>query len=396
MEFGLSEEQQNQLARVQQAADAWADHAAQVRRHTLEHGEHHPDFWADYCRAGTMGLLIEKEHGGSAQGLLAAALALEAFAARGLVLTLPVLTLATSRLVSVAGSEDLQARVLPGIADGSLVCGLGFTEAEAGHNFTRMSTFAHRDGDALVVNGEKAYISGVEVADRLLLVARSLTAEQRREQGLPSMAGFTAMLLDPRAEGVTLTELPLGGREGVRQWKVTLDDVRVPVSDVVGDEHGAILHLFDALNIERVLFTAIAVGSAAYLLDRAVGYASSRSVFGKEPIGASQAIGHPLARTRTELEAVRLLMYKAASEFDSGSDPVTVGAAANMAKVLAADTAYQAADQTLHTFGAAGWSEDKGLVEHFLDARLFRSTPVSQELALNFIAEAVLGLPRQR
>ncbi|MEU6554252.1 acyl-CoA dehydrogenase family protein [Streptomyces sp. NPDC046915] len=396
MDFTLTDTQHALLTQTQKTAETWADRALEIRRHTLEHGQHHPGFWKDYCAAGTMGFLVPREHGGTGQGLLAAALSLEAFAARGLMLILPVLTNATARLITVAGTEELRARHLPAIADGSLVIGMGFTEAEAGHNFARMSTHAHRDGDHLLVDGEKAYISGADIADRLLLVARSLSKEQRRERGLPRLAGFTAMLVDPRAEGVTLTEQRLGEREGLRQWKITFNDVRVPAADIIGAEHEAIIHLFDALNIERVLFTAISLGGAAHLLDRAIGYAKSRNIFGDQPIGAYQAIAHPLARTHTELESARLLTYKAAALFDQGSDTVTVGTAANMAKLLAADVAYQAADQTLQTFGAAGWDENQGLVDHYLDTRMFRSTPVSQELALNFIAETALGLPRSR
>jgi acyl-CoA dehydrogenase len=396
VDFTLTDAQHALLAKAQKAAGTWAGQALEIRRHGLEHGQYHSEFWRDYCAAGMMAPLVPTEFGGTGQGLLATVLAMEAFAARGLTPTLPVLTHAAARLITVAGSPDLRASRLPAIAEGSLLIGLAFTESEAGHNFTRMRTFARREGEHILISGEKSFISGVEIADRLLLVARSLTDEQRREHGLPTMAGFTAVLLDPQAEGVTLTEQHLGGREGLRQWRIEFDNVRAPAGEMVGAEHEAIAHLFDALNIERVLFTAIALGTTAHLLDLAVDHATSRTVFGDRPIGAYQAIAHPLARIRTQLEGARLLAYKAAALFDQGTDAVSVGAAANMAKLLAADVTHQAADQALQTFGAAGWDQDLGLIDHYLDARLFRSTPVSQELALNFVAENVLGLPKYR
>ncbi|ROO87966.1 hypothetical protein EDD29_5615 [Actinocorallia herbida] len=396
MDFTPTESQRALIAEAENAAEPWRNQALQIRQHGLDHGEYRPDFWRDYCAAGTMAALVPAEHGGTEKGLLATAFAMEAFAVRGLAPTLPVLTHAAARLITVAGSADLKARHLPGIADGSLLIGLAFTEAEAGHNFARMATFAEREGAHVRVNGAKSFISGVEIADRLLLVTRSLTAEQRAEHGLPSMAGFTALLLDPGAAGVTLTEQRLGGREGLRQWHVRLDDVRVPASDIIGLEHQAITSLFDALNIERILFTAISLGSAAHLLELAVGRARSRTVFGDRPIGSYQALQHPLARIEVQLNAARLLAYKAAALFDAGVASAEVGAAANMAKIMAADVTYAAADQTLQTFGAEGWDKEQGLVDHYLDARLFRSTPISQELALNFVAEHVLGLPVHR
>jgi alkylation response protein AidB-like acyl-CoA dehydrogenase len=229
------------------------------------------------------------------------------------------------------------------------------------------------------------------MAERVLVLGR---VPGERTDGAP--AQFTTVLVDPNAPGVTREELPMRGREGVRQWQVELRDVEAPLEALVGAEGQGLLTLWPFTHVERMLTAALSVGNARYCVSRALARAGERQVFGQRPIGAEQAIQHPLARLHARVEAVRLFVHRAAARFDAGADQLAVAGEANMAKLLSADVLFDAADHAMQTLGALAWDEREGMVDTFLDARLSRSGPVSQELALNFIAQHVLGLPSHR
>jgi acyl-CoA dehydrogenase len=182
--------------------------------------------------------------------------------------------------------------------------------------------------------------------------------------------------------------------EGARQWTVHFDAVKVPAENLVGEEHAGGQVMFSTLNPERVLIAAGACGQTEHLLDMAVAYANQRVVFGTKPIGAYQAIQHPLADLRIRLESARGLTYKAAAAYDAGIDPAETGAYSNMAKYLASDLAIDAADRAIQTHGGAGFSEDVGVVGYWERTRLMRTAPISKEMILNYIGEHILGLPR--
>jgi acyl-CoA dehydrogenase len=182
----------------------------------------------------------------------------------------------------------------------------------------------------------------------------------------------------------------------VRQWQLDLHDVEAPLEALVGAEGQGLLTLWPFTQIERMLTAALAVGNAQYCLSRALKRANAPTIFGKRPIGAEQAIQHPLAGLHARLQATRLFVYRTAARFDAGVDSFVVAGEANMAKVLGADLLFDTADHAMQTLGAVAWDEREGMLDLFLDARLARSGPVSQELALNFIAQHVLGLPSHR
>jgi alkylation response protein AidB-like acyl-CoA dehydrogenase len=248
-----------------------------------------------------------------------------------------------------------------------------------------------REGERFVVNGIKAVTSGIEIAERVLVLGR---VPGERDEGAPPQ--FTTVLIDPAAAGVERTELPMRGREGVRQWQLELSDVEAPLDALVGAEGRGLLTLWPFTHVERMLTAALCVGNARYCVARALEHAGERTVFGRLPIGAEQAIQHPLARLHARVEATRLFVYRAAARFDAGADQLGVAGEANMAKLLSADLLFDAADHAMQTLGALAWDEREGMLDVFLDARLARSGPVSQELALNFIAQHVLGLPSHR
>jgi acyl-CoA dehydrogenase len=378
-------------AEAEELAVRFADRHREVRLHGLEQGELHPELWQEISQRGWPGLLVPADHGGTAGGLLAYAVVMEALAASNLVLWMPVLTAAIAHAIAEVGPDTARARWLDGVAAGETFLALAATEPAVGHNVFRSQTTVRRDGQRFVVNGVKAVTSGIELAERVLVLGR---VPGDREEGAAQQ--FTTLLIDPNSPGVERAELPMGGREGVRQWQLDLHDVEAPLEALVGAEGQGLLTLWPFTQIERMLTAALAVGNAQYCLSRALKRANERTIFGKRPIGAEQAIQHPLAGLHARLQATRLFVYRTAARFDAGVDSFVVAGEANIAKVLGADLLFDTADHAMQTLGAVAWDEREGMLDLFLDARLARSGPVSQELALNFIAQHVLGLPSHR
>jgi acyl-CoA dehydrogenase len=387
--FALPTAHERLRAEAAELAARFASRHREVRLHALEHGELHPELWSEVAKRGWPGLLIGAERGGSDGGLLAYAVVLEALAAENLVLWAPVLDSAIAHAISEVGPDRAREDWLERVATGEAHLALAVTEPECGHNVFRSRTTIARDGEEFVLDGTKAVTSALDMADRVLVFGRV----PGDGEGRPT---FTTVLVDPRAPGARITELPMRGREGVRQFQLDLDGVRMPASALVGVEGQGLLALWPSTHIERVLLAALAIGNAQYCLSRALARAGERGVFGERPIGAEQAIGHPLARLHARLAATRLFVHRTAARFDAGIDRFEIAGEANMAKVLSAELLYDAADQAMQTLGAAAWDEREGMIDVYLDARLARSAPISQELALNFIAQHVLGLPSHR
>lgn len=376
-------------AQAEQLAARFAERHREVRLHPFEHGELHPELWREFCERGWAGLLVAPEHGGSEGGLLAYVVIMEALAASNLILWMPVLTAAIGHAIGEVGPEHARERWLARIASGESFLALAVTEPQCGHNVFRTKTTVRREDDHFVVNGLKAVTSGIDLAARVLVFGRT-----PREQGTPPQ--FTTVFVDPDSPGVERVELPMRWREGARQFQLTFNDVQVPLDELVGAEGQALLALWPFTHIERLLTAGLAVGSARYCVSRAVTRAGERTIFGDRPIGAEQAIQHPLARLHARIEATRLLVYRAAQQFDAGADTMAIAGEANMAKLLSADLLFDAADHAMQTLGAQAWDEREGMIDLYLDARAVRSAPISQELAMNYIAQHVLGLPSHR
>ncbi|MCZ7685127.1 MAG: acyl-CoA dehydrogenase [Sandaracinaceae bacterium] len=268
------------------------------------------------------------------------------------------------------------------------------TEPNAGTNAFRIETIAKKDGDAYRITGSKTFITGADVADRMLLVCRTTSREDVVRMGLPKPFGMALFVVDPKSPGITLTPIPTRGIEGMRQFTVFFDDVVVPAEELVGQPDAGAFVMFNSLNPERILAAATACGMARYCLGKAVSYANERKVFGDRPIGAYQGISHPLARVKMELEAARLMTYRAAWAFDADKSPGEVGAAANAAKYLATEMAIAAVDRAIQTHGGYGFSEDYGIIWFWEAVRLLRTAPITAEMILNYVAEHELGLPR--
>ncbi len=352
------------------------------------------EVWEAICSTGLMGCVIPEEYGGNDMGLLATTIGLETLASLGFGNALFVLTTMDASCILRNGSEEMKRRYLPKMATGEMKFGFALTEPNAGSNAFRTQTLARKDGDDYLISGQKVFITGADVADRLLLVCRTTSREQCEEQGLPKAFGLALFILDPKLPGIELKPIPTRGIEGMTQYMIHMDDVRVPATELVGEPDMGGMALFNSLNPERILAAATACGMTQNCLDKAVSYAKERTVFKDRPIGAYQAISHPLAKVRIELDAVRLLTYRAAWAFDQGEHPGKVGTYANMAKYKAGEMAIEAVDRAIQTMGGYGFSEEYGVIHYYESARLLRTAPITAEMILNFVSEHELGLPR--
>ena len=354
----------------------YVEHARQGRECT--------ELWEALGDAGFIGVNIPEEYGGGGGGLVELALVCEEIAARGAPILLLLVTAAISAEMLVEyGTEEQRKRWLPGLAGGRQKVVFAITEPDAGSNTHRLATSARRDGYGWVVNGEKYYISGVDEADALLLVART----GRDDSGDARLSLF---LVPTDAPGLTATRLPVDVMLPESQFTLRFDDVALPADALVGTEGHGFRQVFHGLNPERITGAALGVGIARYALDRAARYATERQVW-QRPIGAHQGVAHPLAQAKIETELAALMTQKAAWLHDRG---LPAGEASNMAKYAAAEAALAALDAAVQAHGGNGVSSEFGLLPYWGLARLLRIAPVNREMILNFVAQHSLGLPR--
>ncbi|MFE9398482.1 acyl-CoA dehydrogenase family protein [Streptomyces flavidovirens] len=347
----------------------------------------HPDaLWAEAAKLGYLGVNLPEEYGGGGGGIAELSIVLEELGAAGCPLLMMVVSPAIcGTVIARFGTDGQKAAWLPGLADGSLTMAFGITEPDAGSNSHRITTTARRDGDDWLLTGRKVFISGVDIADATLIVGRTEDARTGRLK--------PCLFIVPRdTPGFRRSRIDMELQAPEKQFELTLDDVRLPAEALVGDEDAGLLQLFAGLNPERVMTAAFAVGMGRYAVSRAVEYAKDRTVW-KTPVGAHQAIAHPLAQAHIELELARLMMQKAAHLYDAGDD-LGAGEAANMAKYAAAEACVKAVDQAVHTLGGNGLTREYGLASLITAARVARIAPVSREMILNFVSHQSLGLPK--
>ncbi|MET8011489.1 acyl-CoA dehydrogenase family protein [Streptomyces sp. NPDC005271] len=344
--------------------------------------------WAEAGKLGYLGINLPEEYGGGGGGIAELSIVLEELGAAGCPLLMLVVSPAIcGTVIARFGTEEQKTRWLPGLADGSLTMAFGITEPDAGSNSHRITTTARRDGknNGWVLSGRKVFISGVDIADATLIVGR--TEDARTGKLKPCL-----FIVPREAPGFSYHHIPMEIAAQERQFELVLDDVRLSADALVGDEDAGLLQLFAGLNPERIMTAAFALGMGRYALAKAVDYARTRQVW-KEPIGAHQAIAHPLAQAHIELELARLMMAKAAYLYDAGDD-AGAGEAANMAKYAAGEAAVRAVDQAVHTLGGNGLTAEYGLARLITAARVARIAPVSREMILNFVSHQTLGLPK--
>jgi hypothetical protein len=349
-------------------------------------GLHLDELWSDAGKHGYLGVNLPTAYGGGGAGLYELALVLEELAAAGCSLLMMVVSPAIcGTVISRFGTEQQKQQWLPGLSDGSKIMSFAITEPDAGSNSHNITTTAKRDGDGWVLSGRKVYISGVDAADAVLVVGRTEDARTGRLQ--PAL-----FVVPVEAPGFEWTPIEMDLLLAERQFMLYLDNVRLPADALVGEQDAALAQLFAGLNPERVMASAIAVGTGRYALGRAVAYVNDRQVWGV-PIGSHQGLAHPLAQVKIELELAKLMMQKAATLYDEGDD-LAAGEAANMAKYAAAEASIHAVDQAVQSHGGNGFAAEYGLASLLATSRIGRVAPVSREMILNFVAQFSLGLPK--
>lgn len=386
MNFAPTEEQQRIRDAVAETCrrfgwDYWRDRDAD--------GAFPHDFHRAMADGGWLGICIPTEHGGSGLGIAEAAVLMRAVAESGAgmsgasALHMNIFGLEP---VVVFGTEEQKRRMLPPIAAGTEKACFAVTEPNTGLDTTRLKTRAVRRGDHYLVDGQKVWISTAQVADRMLLLARTTPIEQSPSPAKGLSLFYTA--LDRRH--VQVREIHRMGRACIDSNEVFVEGLRVPVEDRIGAEGQGFEAILRGMNPERVLIASEAVGLGHAALARAAAYAKERVVFGR-PIGQNQAIQHPLAQRWIELEAARLLTYKAASLYDAGK---SCGAEANAAKYFAGEAGFKACETAVLTHGGMGYAKEFHVERYFREAMIPRIAPVSSQLILCHIAERVLGLPK--
>jgi acyl-CoA dehydrogenase len=284
------------------------------------------------------------------------------------------------------GSEPMRKKYLPEVAMGKMHVAFGVTEPNAGSDTTSIETFARLEGDHYLVKGRKIWTTKALESEKVLLLVRT----KKKDEVQHKTDGMTLLLADLQKPEVSISPIPKLGRNAVRTCEVVYEDLEVHVSDRVGEEGKGFRYLLDGLNAERILIAAESLGIGRAALRRAVQYANERIVFDR-PIGKNQGISFPLAEARTKLDAAELMIKKAAWKLDND---LPCGTEANMAKWLAAEAGFFAADSAVQTHGGFGYAREYHVERYWREARLMKLAPISQEMILNFIAEHELGLPR--
>jgi acyl-CoA dehydrogenase len=376
-------------------------------------GEYPDEFVEELADNGWFGALIPEEYGGAGMGTEEAVVMMEEIAASGGGFSAAQAVhgaIYNSVPLVEYGSEELKSELLPKVADGEVsIQAFGLTEPNAGSDSTAIETTAERDsaeqrsadprdaeasrdGDEYVVDGRKIWISRVDASDYILLMARTTPREAVDDRTL-GMTMFLVDLDDAYEQGALETSMiDKTASNAVHSFELFFEGLRVTAENVVGEVGEGFRQMLDGLNEERLVIAAECVGLGEAALDAAADYANEREVFGR-PIGQNQAIQHPLAEAYARVQAAKSVVYGAARSVE-GENPTAVGARANTAKFLAADAAFDAADAAVQTHGGFGVAREYDVERFFREARLTRLVPITQELALNFLGENVLGLPR--
>jgi alkylation response protein AidB-like acyl-CoA dehydrogenase len=346
------------------------------------------EFVKALTEAGFLSVLIPEDYGGAGLPLSAAAAILEEVQRAGCNGSACHAQMYIMGAVLRHGSADQKEKWLPKIASGELrLQAFGVTEPASGTDTSSIKTFARREGDHYVVNGQKIWTSRAEYSDLMLLLARTTP----REQVAKRTGGLSVFLVDMRvAKQAGMTIRPIRTMMNHSSTEVFFDDVPVPAANLIGEEGKGFRYILSGMNAERILIAAECVGDAKWFLAKASQYAKERSVFGR-PIGQNQGVQFPIAKAYASMRAAELMVHEAARRFEAGAE---CGAEANMAKMLAADASWEAANACVQTHGGFGFAEEYDIERKFRETRLYQVAPISTNLVLAYLAEHVLGLPR--
>jgi acyl-CoA dehydrogenase len=346
------------------------------------------EFVQALTESGYLAALIPETYGGSELPISAASAILETIHHEGCNAAACHAQMYTMGTLLRHGSEEQKQRFLPGIADGSLrLQAFGVTEPSSGTDTTALRTTARRDGDDYIVNGQKIWTSRAEHSDLMLLLCRTTPLDQVAKK----TDGLSVLLVDMRdCNENSLTIRPIKTMMNHSTTEVFFDDVRVPAENLIGEEGKGFRYILSGMNAERILIAAECIGDAKWFTDTSSRYASERTVFGR-PIGQNQGVQFPIAKAYAEMRAAELVLREAIRLYESGGNP---GEEANMAKMLAADASWAAAEACVQTHGGFGFAVEYDIERKFREARLYQVAPISTNMILSYLAEHVLGMPR--
>jgi len=345
-------------------------------------------FVNELTKAGWLSVLIPEEYGGAGLPLSAAAAVLEEMQAAGCNGGACHAQMYTMGTLLRHGSDEQKSKHLPDIASGKLrLQAFGVTEPTSGTDTGALKTTAKLEGGNFIVNGQKIWTSRAEHSDLMILLARTTSLEQ----SMKKTAGLSVILIDMReALGNGLTIRPIRTMMNHATTEVFFDNLKVPAENLIGEEGKGFRYILTGMNAERILIAAECVGDAKWFIKKATNYAKERKVFGRE-IGQNQGIQFPIAKAYTNMRAAELMVKEALRLYEAGENP---GAEANMAKMLAADASFEAANMCIQTHGGFGFAEEYDIERKFRETRLYQTAPISTNLILSYLAEHVLGLPR--
>ena len=363
-------------------------------RQCAAEAEYPSEFVDTLSEHGWLGALIPEEYGGAGMGTSETVVMMEEIARNGGGFSAAQAIhggIYNSVPLVEYGSDEMKEDLLPRVAAGEVsIQAFGLTEPNAGSDSTSIETFAEREGDEYVVNGQKIWTSRVDQSDYLVLVARTTPREEVEKR----TRGISMFLVDVEeaieSGGMEIAEIDKTASEFVHSFEVWFEDLRLPADRLIGEEGNGFYQVLDGLNEERLVIAAECIGLGEMAIERGVEYAGDREVFGR-PIGSNQAIQHPLAAAHARVQAAKHLTYDSAR---ADPDEVDLGARANMSKYLAAEAAFEAADAAVQTHGGFGVAREYDVERYQREARLTRLVPITQQLALNYVGEHVLGLPR--
>ena len=346
------------------------------------------EFVKTLSEQGFLSALIPEEYGGAGLPLSAAGAILEEIQRAGCNGSACHAQMYTMGTLLRHGSEEQKRTWLPEIAKGALrLQAFGVTEPTSGTDTSSIKTTARRDGDTYIINGQKIWTSRAEHSDLMLLLARTTPKEPAAKR----TDGLSVFLVDMReAQRAGMTIRPIRTMMNHATTEVFFDNLRVPAVNLIGDEGRGFRYILSGMNAERILIAAECIGDAKWFLEKATAYAKERIVFGR-PIGQNQGIQFPIAKAYASMRAAELMVHDAARRYEAGEN---CGAEANMAKMLAADASWEAANACLQTYGGFGFAQDFDVERKFRETRLYQVAPISTNLILAFLAEHVLGLPR--
>ena len=391
MNFDLTPEQKMIASTAKEIAQQFGP---EYWREKEEKQEFAGEFWKVISEAGFTGIVIPEEYGGAGRGITDLLIAMEELVARGCGLGgawyLILSEIFGALGISKHGTGQQKEKYLPGIARGELECCLGLTEPDAGSNTLNLKTTAQKKADRWLINGSKTFISGADRA-RVMVIATRTTPKDKAPKKVLGLSLFLADLPSPAIE---VSPIPKHGINYSHSCQVGINELELPEEALMPPLDQGWYSLLGMLNTERMSFTAAALGLARLSISKAIEYSKQRKVFDDAPIGRYQALQVPLSEAYASLEAARLMNFKAATLWENQADLGEIGAAANMAKVVAVENAIKAVYWAMQVFGGYGYANEYHVERWWREVNLIRLAPVTQQMALNYIGEHVLGMPR--